>query len=304
MSSRQSGVFTRAQAHAAGWSDYRIRRRLDDGSWRQLLGRGLVGGSTPVTPLAVAWATHLSHPRGVISHTTAGWLYGFPLASVVHEQLAAGTAGHVLTDVGTAVPGVVRHRVIQPRPTVRFAGLPLTGRLDTALDCLVVLPRDRAVSLWGWLSSRAVLDRSRLAQEARARFGRPGTPNLLAILGLSGTGAASVAERRLHDILRRGRITGWEANVPVRVNGVIVAVADVLFAAARLVVEVDGWAAHGSREAFVNDRRRQNLLMNAGYRVLRFTWDDLVNRPREVLAEITAAAGFQRVSLGRTRQPW
>jgi len=34
----------------------------------------------------------------------------------------------------------------------------------------------------------------------------------------------------------------------------------VLFARARPVIEVDGYAAHGAREAFENDRRRQNRL--------------------------------------------
>jgi very-short-patch-repair endonuclease len=62
----------------------------------------------------------------------------------------------------------------------------------------------------------------------------------------------------------------------------------VLFRAAGLVIEFDVFAAHGGREAFVADRRRQNQLTMAGYRVLRVTWDDLVQRPEEIVAEIRA----------------
>ena len=67
------------------------------------------------------------------------------------------------------------------------------------------------------------------------------------------------------------------------------AVADVLFREARVVVEVDGWAAHSDREAFERDRQRQNVLVNAGYVVLRFTWRDLTEREPTVVAQIREA---------------
>ena len=69
----------------------------------------------------------------------------------------------------------------------------------------------------------------------------------------------------------------------------MIAVADILFALHRLIIEVDGFETHSSAEAFVNDRRRQNALVNAGYRVLRVTWQDLKFRPGQLIAEIHAA---------------
>jgi very-short-patch-repair endonuclease len=57
------------------------------------------------------------------------------------------------------------------------------------------------------------------------------------------------------------------------------------------VIEFDGFAAHGGRAAFVADRRRQNQLIVAGYRVLRVTWDDLVHRPDSVVAQIRSLLG-------------
>ncbi|MDR0592427.1 MAG: endonuclease domain-containing protein, partial [Bifidobacteriaceae bacterium] len=53
--------------------------------------------------------------------------------------------------------------------------------------------------------------------------------------------------------------------------------------------EVDGWAAHGSRPAFQRDRIRQNALINAGYRILRFTWDDIANREQFCVDQIISA---------------
>ena len=69
----------------------------------------------------------------------------------------------------------------------------------------------------------------------------------------------------------------------------VIGVVDVLFVRAKLVIEVDGWRAHKDKHAFLNDRRRQNRLVTAGYTVLRFTWDDLTQRRPSVLAQICRA---------------
>ena len=49
----------------------------------------------------------------------------------------------------------------------------------------------------------------------------------------------------------------------------------------RVAVEIDGAATHASREALRSDLRRQNRLLlsmvPAGWALLRFTWDDLVD---------------------------
>ena len=52
-----------------------------------------------------------------------------------------------------------------------------------------------------------------------------------------------------------------------------------LFADARLVLEVDGRTHHSNGDRFKWDRTRQNLLVLAGYTVLQFTWWDITGRP-------------------------
>jgi very-short-patch-repair endonuclease len=65
-----------------------------------------------------------------------------------------------------------------------------------------------------------------------------------------------------------------EVNVPL-----LDYVVDFLWREAKLVVEVDGHATHGTRRAFQADRDRDGCLAVAGYRVLRFTWWDVTRRP-------------------------
>lgn len=64
---------------------------------------------------------------------------------------------------------------------------------------------------------------------------------------------------------------------------------DALWAAERVVVELDGYAYHRSRLAFQHDRERVRALGFAGYRVLQYTYDDVVRRPDTVVAELRRA---------------
>lgn len=95
----------------------------------------------------------------------------------------------------------------------------------------------------------------------------------------------SPAERLLHDLLRGAGITNWVANATVRVDGRTLH-PDVLLREHPLVIEVDGFAFHGGRVAFQRDRERQNLLVQAGYTVLRFTWEDLTDSPAQVVTRV------------------
>tara|TARA_Y100000814_G_scaffold43631_1_gene27277 strand:+ start:5413 stop:6264 length:852 start_codon:yes stop_codon:yes gene_type:complete len=57
----------------------------------------------------------------------------------------------------------------------------------------------------------------------------------------------------------------------------------------RVVIELDGWEHHQSRDAFENDRRRDALLAALGYRVLRFSYR-AVMRNWAVVCDAIAAA--------------
>lgn len=98
----------------------------------------------------------------------------------------------------------------------------------------------------------------------------------------------SGGERELQNLLRTAALGGWVANVVLRVGG-FTYYPDLLFEAASLIVEFDGFAVHGTRQAFESDRIRQNHLVLAGYRVLRYTWRRLQDDPVGIVAEIQAA---------------
>ena len=101
-------------------------------------------------------------------------------------------------------------------------------------------------------------------------------------------------ETRLRWLLLRAGLPTPEVQTDLRdADGRLICRADLYYPAARLVVEYDG-ANH--RERLVEDNRRQNLLMDAGYALLRFTAAD-INRQPEVVETLVRRA-LVKVALG------
>ena len=158
----------------------------------------------------------------------------------------------------------------------------------TVVDCIGLLPRRAAEELLVWVLTRRILSHDDLCTLIAARPRLVGNRQRHGLLAMTAGGAMSVAESRLHAILRRAGIAGWVTDEPIHDRRGLIGSADVVFPAELLVIEVDGMAYHGAAR-FQSDRSRQNRLVTAGYTVLRFTWADLVDRPAIVADQIEAA---------------
>lgn len=177
----------------------------------------------------------------------------------------------------------VRERIapelVRQRGALRFT--------DPALTAL-----DLAVSTDGGSIDRALLDRAttlELMHEALALTGRRrGNPDRRMLLLDSRNEPWSAAERECHRLFRAAGIIGWKANQPVIVERQEFFV-DILFRGLRLVVEIDGRKFHTEAEVFESDRKRQNLLVLHGWRVLRITWTMITQEPDRVLAMVREA---------------
>lgn len=63
---------------------------------------------------------------------------------------------------------------------------------------------------------------------------------------------------------------------------------DFLWREARVIVETDGYRHHGDRDAFESDRVRGAALESVGFRIVRFSYRQVVDSPHEVAAPIRA----------------
>lgn len=82
-------------------------------------------------------------------------------------------------------------------------------------------------------------------------------------------------------------------NTPLQVEGERFLV-DFLWERERVIVETDGRETHETAAAFQDDRRRDQFLAAAGYRVLRITWSQIHSEPEAVLGRISRALAPQR----------
>ncbi len=64
---------------------------------------------------------------------------------------------------------------------------------------------------------------------------------------------------------------------------------DMAYESHRLVIEADGRRWHATSAAFLEDRERDNKAQLAGWRVLRFSWWDVEERPAYVTSAIRTA---------------
>ena len=95
----------------------------------------------------------------------------------------------------------------------------------------------------------------------------------------------SLAEARLWNTLRNEQLKPWHFRRQMPVGPYY---ADFASRTAKLIIEVDG-AAHFTDAAAENDARRDAFLRSQGYRVLRVTTSDVLDRLDGVHAAILAA---------------
>jgi very-short-patch-repair endonuclease len=92
-------------------------------------------------------------------------------------------------------------------------------------------------------------------------------------------------EERFALLLERTDLPRPRLNADVAVRGRFFE-ADCLWAEQRVIVELDGRAAHGTGPAFEKDRERDRLLQSDGWRVIRITWRQLRDDAPAVIADL------------------
>jgi very-short-patch-repair endonuclease len=130
--------------------------------------------------------------------------------------------------------------------------------------------------------------------------GRRGQASLRSLLVKRGSGAEATGsdlEQLMTRILKRAGLPRPQLQFAIKLrNGKWVRV-DFAYAEQKIAIEVDGYLWHSSHSVFQLDRMRQNGLVEIGWRVLRYTWRDLTDRPDVVAAEVAA---MLEVPIGET----
>ena len=169
--------------------------------------------------------------------------------------------------------------------------LVVTTPTRTALDVASTFPLEEAVIALDSAYRTAGVS----PDELDAVFGashRRGVQNARKALALADPRSGSVPESEARLLFARAGLPAPELQLEVYADGAFIARVDFGWVLERLAVEIDGFAYHSAGGAFQRDRDRQNALVSAGWKVLRFTVSDLRDRPEYVVAQILAALGY------------
>jgi very-short-patch-repair endonuclease len=277
---RQDNVITREQLLRAGLGRGAITHRVQAGAMQRIHKSVYLIGPAPPTPMARARAAALACGEGAaVSHRSAAELFGLlpEVAGDIDVTVVARNPGRR--------PGIRLHRVscIPAQDIVVMRGLRVTSVARTICDLAATEPaRECEDAFQEALYRRLVSDRA-LAAIIEREAKRKGAPVVQALLRDPQL-TRSRTERAMLKLMASAQLPRPRTNVPLHGYR-----ADLLWPAAGLVVEFDGWDAHGHRLAFERDRKRDQVLLAAGLRVLRVTRRQLENEPVAVAARIAQA---------------
>ena len=283
--------FTTSVALRSGMSRYAISQ-LDHPH------HGVVGRRMPMTILEDAQALALVLPSDcVFTHWSAAWLLGLGMptrwTASPRPRLDVGRHGgtpprhrtvrvHRLSsfDIPTVVVQGLDRRVIAPEHLFRQLA-------DSMSHTDLVVLGDAICS---WKSNRSVED-----LDSGLSIRSPGLVAARSARAEVRAGTNSVMESRLRQDFAREGLPEPELNAPIADGaGRVLAYADFLWRAERLVVEYNGAHHFASAEQRVADESRRNLLERMGYRVIIVNKTDYFQHHADTMRAVREALADQR----------
>ena len=212
---------------------------------------------------------------------TAAWLHGIDLDPIHPIEVIVPATSGVRSRPGLNVRRC--HRV----EAVAVRGLHATSLLRTLSDLSLRLPPVEVLVAMDAAVRLGLVEARSLTRPRRLRW-----------LADIAAPAESPMETRLRWLLLEAGLPRPEVQTGLHdAKGRFVGRADLYYPRARLVIEYDG---SNHRERLVEDNRRQNLLIKAGFALLRFTAADIHGRPAVVTAQV---AELLRVTNHRGQPP-
>jgi hypothetical protein len=283
---QNGGTITVAEAQALGATRQWLARKVREG-WLERRGNGVLGlpGGNPEWHATLAAACH--RLNAVVSHESAAELHG----------MSGLRRGLLIVSVpvrrSNRYDGVdVRQKTdLSPEQVTRRDGLPVTVAERVIIDMASHLGVRRLSRLIDASVAQGLVTYDAIGDlfGQLGRRGKPGTQRMRIVMETRGAGPdpnPTELEHRLLDLIDRAGLPEptreFKAPWLAPANGRV----DLAYENRNLVIEADSRRWHMLADAFLIDRERDNLAQLAGWRVLRFTWWDIENRPAYVISTI------------------
>lgn len=291
----QFGVVSRRQAMDLGLSKSAITRLLQSGAWVRLhSGVFRVASSRPSWYQRLQAALLLAGPDAVLSYRSAG-------AVLRLEGIAAG-AVEITVPRRTNYRGIKVHftQLLQPADVVTIDGFRVTSATRTLLDLAGVVEAEVLETALDDALRRGLTSIPRLRWTLKVNSHRRRGVRLLSQLVMERDPKArpseSIFETRLLRLFKRAGLPLPKTQHEIKVGTSVVARVDFAYPELKLAIEADGLAYHSGRTRFQRDRTRYNQLTSLGWSIIRITWEDLTQRPADIIALIRKMIDRQQFS--------
>ena len=276
----QRGPFSLDDAMRAGLE----RWHLEGATWTRIGPQLYIWSALREDPMHRLEAARRRLPAGAaFSGLTSAWLHGIDVAPCDPIEVTIPETAGISARAGIAV----RRSTFGKGDLVKVRGMPATSIVRTVGEVCSRLALVEAVVFadQALLLKRLTLEQLRVWAAMNA--GRRGIQNLRRVLDLAEPAAESPMESRLRMVLVLGRLPRPRAQVAIHDRWLrFVGRPDLYYEDQRLGIEYDG-GVH--RESLAEDNRRQNRLLNAGVRLLRFTASDVLREPDSVVSQVRNA---------------
>ncbi len=220
-------------------------------------------------------------PDAVLSHRAAAYLWG--IVDELREPIDVTAPNRR----GRSPAGVASHRdgSLQPIDKTSLYGVPCTSVARTLLDFAGVAPEWEVRKAVAEAEVLRILDRSRLRALLKRSRRRRGVARLRLILDTihpQTNRTRSELERLFLEMCARATVPPPEVNVWLPAPDGRRYQADFLWRDAKRIIEADSRRFHDTDSAFGAERKRQQQLELAGWRVSRCTWEEVEQEPRRL----------------------
>jgi hypothetical protein len=282
----QAGVLSRAQALAGGMSRHQIVSRLAGGLWQTTEVEGVYRTLTgPMSDLALCWVALLyAGSDAALCRESAAWSWKLADALPRPIHVLLPTTRRVLSKESLVSIHYSVHHAARRHPT-RIP--PVTKLDDTVLDLVDFAPRPAdVVDVLTRSCQRRLTTAERLGREAESRKKLAHRELLTDVLTEVSGGVHSPLERAyFRDVERAHGLPRGDRNAREGAAGRR-RYRDVRYRRHRLVVELDGSAAHPIEARDRDDIRDNELVEHEGTATLRYGWTAVVGRSCETALQV------------------
>jgi hypothetical protein len=283
------GLIDRATTFRYGATADSIDRAIQSGRWLVMHpGVYYLNVTEPTWEVNLLAAVLAAGEGARASHRSAGRLWDLDVFATSAIELTVPYSDRPMP------AGALIHRTRRSLPSACVKGIPTTSIERTLLDLAAILPMTTVEKACAQAIHKGLTDVDAIALAIREQGGRgvKGTRRLRhALANTADDASGTAAEFDMAGLIRMAPIPQPVPQLEIRLWDGRHLYPDFAWPDRMKIVEVDGHDAHSTPEQLNSDLVRQNMLLDLGWEIRRYSATRIRRHPDEVMRELVTFVG-------------